>query len=222
LLLSQNYTTLMFDVDETLYESSTGIWQVIRDRIGLYMHDRLGLDWESIPGLRANLFTTYGTTLRGLVALYNVDPEDYLAFVHEIPMKEYLKPDPRLRDMLTAYPQRKVIFTNSDRNHAKRVIQTLEIESVFDQIIDIRDIDPHCKPMPEAFQIALGRAQIDPAVCIMLDDSQPNLATARSLGMATIRVGSNQLSWDYDECISRIHDLPDALTLNGHGTEKEQ
>jgi putative hydrolase of the HAD superfamily len=220
LLYAEKYTTLLFDVDETLYESSTGIWQAIRDRIGQYMHERVGLEWEIIPGLRANLFTTYGTTLRGLIALYDVDPQDYLDFVHEIPLKDFLKPDPGLRDLLNAYPQRKIIFTNSDRNHANRVVKALGIDSLFDKIIDIRDIEPFCKPMSEAFQRALDLGGVDPAGCVMLDDSQPNLATARSLGMGTIRVGSDQLSWDYDECIARIHDLPEVLSMNGRVTGK--
>jgi putative hydrolase of the HAD superfamily len=220
LLHAENYTTLLFDLDETLYESSTGIWQAIRDRIGLFMHNRLGLDWETIPGLRSNLFTTYGTTLRGLVTLYDVDQQDYLDFVHDIPMEKFLKPDPLLGRLLLSYPQRKLIFTNADRNHAYRVLNTLGIHSLFEQIVDIRDIEPHCKPMTEAFQRALELAGADPVSCVMLDDSQSNLATARSLGMGTIRVGSNQLSWDYDECISRIHDLPEVLSINGHKTGK--
>jgi putative hydrolase of the HAD superfamily len=217
LLDSKNYTTLLFDLDETLYESSTGIWQAIRDRIGLYMHERLALDWDIIPTMRANLFTTYGTTLRGLVALYDVDRQDYLDFVHDIPMQDFLKPDPELEQMLSYYPQRKIIFTNADRNHARRVLNALGVNSHFEQIIDIRDMDPHCKPMAEAYQVALDLAGVKPEETVMLDDSQPNLATARSLGMGTIRVGSSQLSWDYDECIVRIHDLPNVLSHNGHG-----
>lgn len=216
MLHSENYTTLLFDLDDTLYESSTGIWQAIRERIGLYMHIRLGLEWDTIPTLRANLFNTYGTTLRGLIALYDVDPQDYLDFVHDIPMQDYLKPDPQLGKMLSTYPQKKVIFTNADRNHAYRVLKALEILPLFEKIIDIHDIDPHCKPMPEAFSKAVSLAESDPARCIMLDDSQSNLATARSLGMGTIRVGSTQLSWDYDECIPRIQDLPDVFSSNGH------
>ncbi len=156
MLLTENYSTLVFDLDETLYESSSGIWQAIRDRIGLYMHDRLALDWDVIPGLRMNLFTTYGTTLRGLIALYDIEQQDYLDFVHDIPMDEFLKPDPELGNLLLSYPQRKIVFTNADRNHAHRVLNTLGIHALFEQIIDIRDIEPHCKPMTEAFQKALN------------------------------------------------------------------
>jgi len=220
LLQSEKYTTLIFDLDDTLYESSTGVWQAIRERIGLYMHVRLGLEWDIIPKLRANLFSTYGTTLRGLIILYDVDPQDYLDFVHDIPMKDYLKPDDNLRRILESYPQRKIIFTNADRGHANRVLEALNLTTQFECIIDIRDMEPHCKPMIEAFQYACGMANVDPARAVMLDDSQPNLAAARSLGMGTIRVGSTQLSWDYDECIPRIHDLPEVLSLNGHAQIK--
>jgi len=220
LLQSEKYTTLIFDLDDTLYESSTGVWQAIRERIGLYMHVRLGLEWDIIPKLRANLFSTYGTTLRGLIILYDVDPQDYLDFVHDIPMKDYLKPDDNLRRILESYPQRKIIFTNADRGHANRVLEALNLTTQFERIIDIRDMEPHCKPMIEAFQYACGMANVDPARAVMLDDSQPNLAAARSLGMGTIRVGSTQLSWDYDECIPRIHDLPEVLSLNGHAQIK--
>lgn len=221
MLQSEKYNTLLFDLDDTLYESASGVWQAIRDRIGLYMHERLALEWDVIPKLRANLFSTYGTTLRGLIILYDIDTQDYLDFVHNIPMRDYLKPDEDLRRILESYPQRKIIFTNADRGHANRVLDALDVKSHFERIIDIRDIEPHCKPMVEAFQYACGMADIDPSKAIMLDDSQPNLAAARSIGMGTIRVGSKQLSWDYDECISNIHELPEVLGANGHAWTKE-
>jgi pyrimidine 5'-nucleotidase len=213
---SPQLTTLFFDLDETLYESSSGIWLAIRERISLYMHNRIHLDWEVIPSLRAQLFQTYGTTLRGLVALYDIEPQEYLDFVHDIPVGEFIKPDPELNALLQAYPQRKLVFTNADNAHAHRVLQALGIQDVFEKVIDIQDIDPHCKPMREAFDQAIKLAgNPDPRACVMLDDSQANLATAGAMGFTTIRVGSNQLSWDYDYCIPRIHDLPKVLSPDG-------
>jgi pyrimidine 5'-nucleotidase len=214
-------STLFFDLDETLYESSSGIWLAIRDRIGLYMHERIHLDWEVIPSMRAELFQTYGTTRRGLVALYDIDPQEYLDFVHDIPIQEFIKPDPELKEILTSYPHRKLIFTNADRNHARRVLDALGIQDIFEMVIDIQDIDPHCKPMKEAFQRALDLAgESNPHSCVMLDDSQSNLATAKALGFTTVRVGSNQLSWDYDYCIQRIHELPGVLAPDGSETSE--
>jgi pyrimidine 5'-nucleotidase len=218
LLKSSQFSTLFFDLDETLYESSSGIWMAIRERIGLYMHERIHLDWDVVPGMRSQLFQTYGTTLRGLIALYDIDTQEYLDFVHDIPVGDFIKPDPVLKDLLKSYPQRKLIFTNADRNHAIRVLKALGIQNSFESIIDIQDINPHCKPMAEAFQRALELAgSPDPYSCAMLDDSQSNLATARDLGFTTVRVGSNQLSWDYDFCIPRIHDLPSVIYPDGNG-----
>jgi pyrimidine 5'-nucleotidase len=212
-------STLFFDLDETLYESSSGIWLAIRERIGLYMHNRIHLDWDLIPTVRAQLFQTYGTTLRGLVALYDIDSQEYLDFVHDIPIEEFINPDPALRDLLASYPQRKLIFTNADSNHARRVIKALGIQDIFELIIDIQDINPHCKPMTEAFDRALDLAgKLDPHTCVMVDDSHSNLATASAMGFTTVRVGSDQLSWDYDYCIPRIHDLSSVLSPNGSGS----
>lgn len=213
---SSHYTTLFFDLDDTLYESDSGIWTAIRERIGLYMHEKMHLDWDVIPSLRANLFHTYGTTLRGLVALYDIEPQEYLDFVHDVPIEDFIKPDPGLKQMISAYPQRKIVFTNADRNHALRVLNALKINDIFEMVIDIHDIDPHCKPMKEAFQRALEIAgSPDASTCVMLDDSHSNLASARALGFTTVRVGSSQLSWDYDYCIPRIHELPNVLSLEG-------
>ncbi|MEI8131148.1 MAG: pyrimidine 5'-nucleotidase [Leptolinea sp.] len=213
---ASQFTTLFFDLDETLYESSSGIWLAIRQRIGLYLHERIHLDWDVIPTMREELFQTYGTTLRGLVTLYDIDPQEYLDFVHDIPIENFIIPDPDIKNILLSYPQRKLIFTNADINHAQRVTHALGIQNIFDQIIDIQDIHPLCKPMPEAFARALELAGApDPRSCIMLDDSQSNLATAKAIGFTTIRVGSNQLSWDYDYCIPRIHDLPKVISPNG-------
>jgi FMN phosphatase YigB (HAD superfamily) len=43
--------TIFFDLDDTIYPNSTGLWQAIRMRIGLYMKERLKLSEEDIPGL---------------------------------------------------------------------------------------------------------------------------------------------------------------------------
>ncbi len=91
--------TLFFDVDDTLYPPSTGIWDLIGDRIDLFIQTRLNLVPDMTSDLRKRLFETYGTTLRGLVEEFGIDREEYLAFVHDIPVETIiLQPDPILRD----------------------------------------------------------------------------------------------------------------------------
>jgi putative hydrolase of the HAD superfamily len=183
------YSTLIFDLDDTLYPSSCGLWNVIRSRIDLYMHDRLNMVWEEIPTLRHELFMTYGTTMRGLQTVYHISEQDYLAFVHDVPLQDYLTPNPAVRSAISSLTQRKVIFTNADRNHARRVLDRLQLSDCFEQVIDILDISPYCKPMPEGFQTALKMlGSPSPADCIFIDDTLHNIVAARSLGFYTVQV----------------------------------
>ncbi len=184
--------TLIFDLDDTLYPPDSGVWQRIGERINLYMHTKVNIPLAEVTRIREAYFHEYGTTLRGLQILHHVDALDYLSFVHDIPLQEYLKPNPILRSRLASLPQNKVIFTNADRAHAERVIDALDLGGIFEQIIDIIAIHPYCKPQPEAFQIALQKLGIaDPSRCVIFEDSARNLRTARSLGLITVFVGSN-------------------------------
>jgi len=203
------FKVLFFYLDDTLYPSTSGIWGALQKRIELYMTDVMKFSAEIVPGLRKELFLKHGTTLRGLQREYQVDTQEFLDFVHDIPLGNYLKPDPRLQKTLSLYPQRKVIFTNADTNHANRVIVTLGLEGCFDQIIDIRDIYPYCKPQIEAFQKALQLAGVeDPEECIMIDDAPRNLLAAKTLGLFTIQIGTESCQPEIDASISSLMELP--------------
>ena len=46
------FTTVFFDLDDTLYPSSTGLWAAIRERMNIYMRERLGIPEKDVPQLR--------------------------------------------------------------------------------------------------------------------------------------------------------------------------
>jgi pyrimidine 5'-nucleotidase len=205
-------TTLFFDLDDTLYAQTSGVWTAIRQRIDLFMQERLRIPPADIPELREKLFRQYGTTLRGLQIVWHVDEHEFVDFVHDVPIDSMLEPDPALRSLLLSYPQRKYIFTNADRNHARRVLNRLQVTDCFDGIVDILDVSPHCKPMPEAFAIALQKAGVsDPRECMFLDDGLRNLAAARALGFYTIRVGSQEPDPACHASIAHLGELPQIL-----------
>ena len=143
-------TTVFFDLDDTLYPASLGLWEAIRVRMNDYMHKLFGLPDEELTALRQHYFMTYGTTLRGLQMNHQVDTEDFLAYVHDLPLNDYLKPDPALRALLLSLPKRRFVFTNSDANHANRVTNVLGVSDCFEGIIDIHSIEFFSKPNLEA------------------------------------------------------------------------
>ncbi len=209
-------TTLFLDVDDTLYPSSAGLWAAIRARMEDYMRERLHLSSQDIPRLRQVFFETYGTTLRGLQATQAVDVKEYLNYVHDLPVGDYLCPDPELRRALLACPQRKLLFTNADREHAKRVMAALQVTECIDGIVDIYDFDPYCKPQPQAYAVALRAAGVQEASqCVLCDDSLRNLDTAHSLGFHTVLVGSDRPHPSAEASISKLSDLPGVLQRLG-------
>ena len=202
------YTTLFFDLDETLYPSSTGVWAAIRQRMNQYMLDKLQLPPEEVAALRRSYFETYGTTLRGLQIHNQVDTDDFLAYVHDLPIDQMVQPDPELRDLLTGLALRKFIFTNADAAHANRILSALGLQDCFEGIIDVRALGFYCKPDPVAYQIAMKLAgETMPQHCIYLDDAPRNLAPAHDLGMYTILVGDEKTSLAAELSLRRPHDL---------------
>jgi len=204
------FSTLFFDLDDTLYPASCGLWRDIRARIGVYMRERLDIPAEQVEPLRRHYYETYGTALRGLEREYPVDKADFLAFVHDLPLDDYLAPDPGLRSVLSALPARKFIFTNADSAHAERVLRALGLEGCFEGVIDVLAVSPHCKPMPESIEIALRVAgNPDPRRCAILDDLPRTTRVARQAGIFSILVGEAAAEdGDADAVLRDWHSLP--------------
>jgi putative hydrolase of the HAD superfamily len=207
-----SYTTLFFDLDETLYAKGNGLWDAIAARMNEYIRVDLKLPLEDVIELRRKYYETYGTTLRGLQIHHQVDTDDYLAYVHDLPLEIYIQPDLQLRNILRSLPQRKWVFTNADENHAQRVLNILGISDCFEGILDVRAIGFLCKPEVEAYQRALNLANEDkPENCVLLDDSMRNLVPAKDLGFTTVLVGSNGSDPTVDFAINSLHDLPESM-----------
>ncbi len=88
------FTTIFFDLDDTLYPSSAGLWKAIKGRMNEYMREKMNIPADKIPELREKYFMQYGTTMRGLQANHNINSDDFLAYVHDLPLGNYLTPDP--------------------------------------------------------------------------------------------------------------------------------
>ena len=177
-----------------------------------YIHTKLGIPEDEVEDLRESYFHTYGTSLRGLQTNYGIDADEYLEYVHDICISDFIQTDETLQHILAKLPGNKVVFTNASRAHAQRVLDALGVETFFSQIIDVIDIAPYCKPQPEAFQAAMDLVNDpDPAHYLLLDDSLRNVQTAREHGMATILVSPNAITLDHQPHAYSIHGIMEVL-----------
>ncbi|HRF50161.1 MAG TPA: pyrimidine 5'-nucleotidase [Anaerolineales bacterium] len=179
---------LLCDLDDTIYGPATGLWPAIGRRITDYIVERFGVSREAAEARRSAHYEKYGLTLLGLMHDEQVDPEDYLAFVHDLPLADYLKPDPALSAMLARLPLRKAILTNADAAHAERVLERLGVRRHFSHIIDITAMRFRPKPDVSAYALALERLGVAPHECLFADDLVSNLKGAHDVGILTVWV----------------------------------
>jgi putative hydrolase of the HAD superfamily len=210
------FRILFLDLDDTLYPSSTGLWEAIGDRILSFMVDVVGVPSDRAPVLRDEYFRAYGTTLTGLRIHQAIDPLEYLRYVHDLPLERYLTPDPAALAILAATPLRRVVFTNSDRRHADRVLARLGLADVIDQIVDIIDLEWIPKPDEAAYTKAMAIVgERDPRACVLLDDLVRNLLPAERLGMTGVLVGRKDLSANTHFRIDSVRELPTVFQTLG-------
>jgi pyrimidine 5'-nucleotidase len=202
------FTTIFFDLDDTLYPSNAGLWKAIKDRMSAYMHERMGIPEEEIGQLREKYYLQYGTTLHGLKKHHNINEDDFLAYVHDLRLQDYLTPNPLQRSIIASLPTRNLIFTNADIPHAERVLTALHLRDLFPTIIDVTTVAPYCKPMPEAFAIAMKLAgETDPTRCVMIDDLKRTTLAAKEVGMFSILFGEAHENRDANASLSNWNDL---------------
>ncbi|MBI3763024.1 MAG: pyrimidine 5'-nucleotidase [Chloroflexi bacterium] len=200
-------THAIFDLDDTLYPQTSGLWDAIGERINLFMIDRLGLPPDEVKARRDLYFRSFGTTLKGLMRDFHVDPADYLDFAHDLPLEQFIQPDPGLDAMLAALPLRKSIFTNADVKHARRVLNRLGIAQHFDTIVDIWALNFVNKPEPEAYQILLSTLRAEASHCVFVEDSLRNLLPARAMGMTTIWISRNGTNGDVGFVVKNVGEV---------------
>ncbi len=177
----------IFDLDNCLYPASSNLFELIDERMGAYIQRLTGCDAIEAKRVQKAHFHDHGTTLAGLMMQHGVDPHDFLADVHDIPL-DRIAPDARLVAALGRLPGRKIVFTNGDEPYARRVLAALGIEAQFDGLHDIHAAALRPKPDSHGYHRLLDRFGIDPARAAMVEDMAQNLRPAKMLGMATVWV----------------------------------
>jgi putative hydrolase of the HAD superfamily len=179
--------TWVFDLDNTLYPHHLNLWQQVDVRIRDYIVGFLNVTHDEAFRLQKDYYRRYGTTMRGLMEEHGLDPDKFLAVVHEIDHSP-LTPDPVLGAAIASLDGRKLILTNGTRRHAETVMRRLEIDQHFEDVFDIVAADLEPKPRPQVYDRFLKRHGVDPAKAALFEDLARNLEVPHALGMTTVLV----------------------------------
>jgi putative hydrolase of the HAD superfamily len=175
----------IFDLDNTLYPASCRLFDQVDRLIGRYIAERFALDPVAARALQKRYFREYGTTLRGLMTEHDVDPHDFLAYVHAIDHSA-VEEAPALDAALARLAGRKLVYTNGSKHHAERVMARLGIGHHFEDVFDIAAAGFVPKPEIASYRALLERYAIAPSGAAMVDDIPRNLEPAAALGMTTV------------------------------------
>jgi putative hydrolase of the HAD superfamily len=202
-------STLIFDVDDTLYDVGTGFTAHRNGEIvQQYMVDHLHFSSLAEAKLvREEYFHKYHATAKALMVAQQEGRfpataptfetshlADYWANTLDYTLLGGASSKIKLREQLKECSQNNVTlvaFSNGPRNYVKRVLESLGLFDLFgdERLFAVDDVLPYCKPEPQAFeQIFAKIGNPAPETCVMIEDSMKNIRSAKALGMKTVLV----------------------------------
>ena len=200
-LLNDSFENWIFDLDNTIYDIKAGLFVKISERITEYIMTKLSFTREEANLVRSDMYKKYGLTLTGLMREYEIDPDEYLDFIHDF-MHPELKYEKQLKLSLKNLSGRKFIYTNASQDHAKNILSAMGIEAEFEKILDIKATQYVPKPDPKSYEIMLKSFgifsnQIENS--IFIEDTAKNLKPAKLLGLKTVWMENERNLEDYKE-----------------------
>ena len=194
---ADDYNSWIFDLDNTIYPAESGLFDQVSYRMTAFIQETFNLDRDGAFALQKDLFRRYGTTARGLMEDHNMDPQDFLSYVHDIDLSG-VTPDAELDSALANLPGKKVIFTNGTTRHATRILDAYGIAHHFDYCYDIIEAQHRPKPDPLIYDELLERAGLTATKAVMVEDMAVNLKPAAERGITTIWL-DHQFDWGNPE-----------------------
>ena len=106
---------------------------------------------------------------------------------------------PGLRQLLNDLgkaPAKKALASGSSKPDIEIVLRHLKLEDYFGAVVSGYEV-PRGKPAPDIFLEAARRLKVDPARCVVLEDSGTGVQAAKAAGMRVIAV-PNRYTQDHD------------------------
>ena len=233
---------LLFDLDNTLYPSTSAIDAGISRRMMEFVADFLKLPIDKAAALRKERMPLYGTTLEWLRTEHGLkDVQAYFRYVHPLSEANELTHDKNLRPFLLSLGLPMTVLTNAPRVHADTVLDFYDIKDLFESIHDIETNNLQGKPHESAYMNAVkwGGHTLDDTL-FFDDHAKYTRGYAAIGGKAVLVTGPTQErggatticktftsktadGWDTSDptaiaCIKTIYEIPELLEkLEKHG-----
>ncbi len=188
---TEQFAALIFDLDGTLIDSMplhNEAWIKTLRSHGHVLDERILYELAGIP-----TFETVNILNKRFS--WNLDPATvthqkesyYLSHLEEVkPNKDVVqiaKEHFRLKPM--------AIVTGGLRDKVKRVLESLNLNHLFDIIVCSEDT-LSAKPSPEPFLFAASKLKQDPLECLVFEDGEAGMIGAKAAGMSVVKIIPSQ------------------------------
>jgi len=180
----KNIKNILFDLDGVLYQDLESVFGQVSKKMTKYIANKLDLDLKKAKELQTNYFHKYNTSLNGLMIHHDIEPEEFLKYVHDIDLS-FMKKDFILRKELENLNLKKFIFTNGSKEHANNITTHLGVNDQFDGFFDIVDAEFNPKPTAKAFDLMIKKFKINPRETLYIEDIAKNLSIGKERGTIT-------------------------------------
>ena len=224
MIYQNSFQNWIFDLDNTMYDINLGLFKKISNRITDFIMSKYSLDIDQAKKIQKEYYLKYGLTLRGLIVEKKLEPEEFLDYVHDVEHPE-LKKNDQLISKIRILEGKKIIFTNATSKHAKKILNILELEHDFDQIIDIKDLEYIPKPDKRSYKkllecLNLSKENLDKT--IFFEDTVKNLIPAKELGITTVWMKNSINEKDFmkncnfiDYSFNNLNEFLDTIKMRG-------
>lgn len=179
---------IIFDMDGVMIDSEYAYTAAIKDLMAALGHQ---LSEEYIYSF---VGTTHEFTWTQIASDYQLDQdimfyiEDMMARREQIVARDGLITYPHVREFIMAASQkgyRLAVASSSPKREILRTVQHLAVESYFDQLVSGEEVE-QSKPAPDIFLRAAELLAVEPADCMVIEDSKNGSVAAKAAGMYCI------------------------------------
>ena len=186
----------LFDLDNTIYPSSSKINFGIDKRMIEAVSEVLSIDMESAKKLRLEKKKNFSSTLEWLMEEHNfTDINWYMHKVHPENEVEELSHVEGLKDLFESFKKqgyKMSILTNGPAFHAERVLDFYGLSDFFSGIHDIIENEMKGKPYPSSYYRALEKENFLLEETLFLDDYAKYVAGFCKIGGKSVLIDAEK------------------------------
>lgn len=214
---SFKYKGVIFDLDGVITDTAEYhylAWKKLADELNVYFDRHINENLKGISRIESldiilkNTDKSFGEEEKHYLA--DKKNEYYKEMIKKITPKDTL---PGVLDLIKELKNRGIkMAVASVSKNAKTVLSNLGLIETFDYIVDAEKIK-NGKPDPEIFLNAAAGIDVEPKLCIGIEDSKAGIEAINRAGMVSIGVGNYETVKEADIVLKDLSDPSQILNL---------